>query len=415
MLLAPMLPPLSGVATSQSTVVNNQVQLGDVFATQTLNVVDTSDLSSAVTSATGNGLTASVDTGSLDVQSTQTASPNLPAEPGNITAETHFNATGNIGAQSIVVTAATANTNESNSLGGGALTGSLTQIANGAAVTSDNDFNASTSHAGNLSISSQAIVNSISVGITGGSADLTTNQSSSSDVLAKSGSDSSIGGATLKYTPGTATFTSIAVVNNVTSTGTGGATQTLDLTQSSTGDSTHGYQYVNVSNGQTVQGETAVTGNNISISNESAALNVVDNQMNTSFTQAESGVAANEYGSAQSTASGVGNSILAANVGPHTQVSNTQNNGGEIDVTAGFTGGTGPGYDAAISATAMANAATAFACSDCGGVININNSQSNDNGVNAFATVDTVGANRSVSSVATAVGNNATFYVSKPR
>ena len=40
MLLAPMTPPLSGVAISQSTVVNNQVQLGDVFATQTLNVVD---------------------------------------------------------------------------------------------------------------------------------------------------------------------------------------------------------------------------------------------------------------------------------------------------------------------------------------------------------------------------------------
>ena len=72
------------------------------------------------------------------------------------------------------------------------------------------------------------------------------------------------------------------------------------------------------------------------------------------------------------------------------------------------------GYDATSSATAMGNAATAFACSDCGGAINITNSQTNSGGVSAVSTLSITGANRSVTGVATAVGNNATFYVSKP-
>ncbi len=67
-----MLPPFSGVATSQSTATNVQVQLGDVFSTQTLNVVDVSDATSATTTATGNAVTGAVETGSLSAQSTQT-------------------------------------------------------------------------------------------------------------------------------------------------------------------------------------------------------------------------------------------------------------------------------------------------------------------------------------------------------
>src|SRR4051794_5431064 len=63
----------AGAATSQSTVVNNQVQLGDVFSSQTLDVV-TNDDTTAVTTATGNSLSGTVQSGSLDVQSHQTVS-----------------------------------------------------------------------------------------------------------------------------------------------------------------------------------------------------------------------------------------------------------------------------------------------------------------------------------------------------
>ena len=69
---------------------------------------------------------------------------------------------------------------------------------------------------------------------------------------------------------------------------------------------------------------------------------------------------------------------------------------------------------AASTATAMGNAVTGFACSDCNGVANIVNNQTNSAQVAANSTIDMAAGNRSVSASATAVGNNATFYVSRP-
>ncbi len=103
---------------------------------------------------------------------------------------------------------------------------------------------------------------------------------------------------------------------------------------------------------------------------------------------------------------------MAANAGPTTELSNTQTNTNGTEATASFTGGNG--YDASASATAVANAVTGFACSDCGGVLTATNSQTNSGGVGAAASVTITGSNRSVNSVATATGNSATFYVSKP-
>ena len=91
---------------------------------------------------------------------------------------------------------------------------------------------------------------------------------------------------------------------------------------------------------------------------------------------------------------------------------NTQSNSGGVVSNASFSGNNG--FDAASSATAMGNAATGFACSDCNGVVNVNNNQMNSGGVSATSTIDIAAPNRSVNASATAVGNNATFYVSKP-
>jgi hypothetical protein len=419
MLALPM-APLSSVAAT-SSVNNTQVQLGDVFATQTLNVVAVTDGTSAVTSSTGNGLLASVVSGSLDVQSNQSTAPkpadtvnNLPGEPGVISATTHLNATQNLGAGASVVTAATGNTAEADSLGGGALTGYIVQSSTGPTIKSDNDINASTAEAGSLSTVSQAIANSISSGVVGGSSHLTTQQTSTTDVTAASASDSSPAGATLMYTAGAVSLTAIGVANNLTATGTSGAAQAIQTTQSSSGG-VHAYQYAVVSNGEGIASEATATGNNTSVSNESADLSVTNDQTNNGgFIFAESGISAYEFGSAQSVSSGVGNSFMAANVGPSTEVWNTQNNGGEVDSTSNVSGGA-VGYDGANSATAIGNGATAFACSECGGTIFASNSQTNSNGVSATATTDLIGTNRSVSTVATAVGNTASFYVTKTR
>ena len=420
----PMLPPLSGVAISQSTVTNNQVQLGDVFATQTLNVVDTTDATTATTTATGNGVLSAVATGSLAVTSSQINS-------GDVNALTHLYSSVNSGAQTVITTAASGNASEADSLGGGGLTGTFSQVnapaTSGLAgcalipavgcVKSENDFNAISGQTAAASVNSQAIANSMSFGVTGGSSNVTTTQWNSATVDAESGSEPA-SGATLQYTGGTAAFTALAVTNNITATGIDGASQTINATQTATNDFTQAGQFVDVGNGQTIVGEGAATANNISLSNTAGDLNVTDSQANGSFIEANSVATAFEFGSGEADSSGVGNETVAANFGPTTEISNTQVNNNGLQSTATFTGGnTDPGepsYDASASASAIANATTAFACSACDGVLSASSSQTNTGGVGAVATVNVTGANRSVSSVATAMGNNATFYVSKP-
>jgi hypothetical protein len=409
-----MLPPFSGAAISQSAVVNNQVQLGDVFSTQTLNVDSVSDTTSVVTTAMGNGATAAVDSGSLSVQSTQTMSGATGAQ-GSLNVATYA------GGQVTMIATGTANTFEADSLGGGGLTGTITQVANGATVTSENDFTGSAASGdpavqiAAVSASSQAIANAATINAEGGTAVVSVNQSSASTVDGESGSAPPTGGATVQYSPGEISFTSIAINNNVTATGTSGASQELTITQASTGANTTAGQFLDAGNVQTAVGEAVATSNNISASNASGDLNVTDNQTNATYTQADSVVSAYEYGTGQSTAQGVGNAMMAANVGPSTEVSNTQNNSAGIQVMSSFTGGNtdGASYDSVSSASAIGNSATGFACTDCGGVLTVSNSQTNSGGVGATSTVTLTGSNRSTSSVATAVGNNATFYVSK--
>ena len=71
------------------------------------------------------------------------------------------------------------------------------------------------------------------------------------------------------------------------------------------------------------------------------------------------------------------------------------------------------GYDAQASATAYGNEVTGYACADCQGRIDINNGQVNNTDVGAQSVVN-VQSGRSVRGVASAVGNSATYYVSRP-
>ena len=111
-----MMPPIAGAATSQAadnSVVNSQVEQGDVSSTQTLDVVTVTDSTTATTTATGNSVTAASDVGSLDVQSTQSMQGAATAT-ATLNVETD-GAAGEVG----ITTAATGNTGEADSLGGG--------------------------------------------------------------------------------------------------------------------------------------------------------------------------------------------------------------------------------------------------------------------------------------------------------
>jgi hypothetical protein len=398
-LAIPLTPPLCTVAISQSTVDNLQVNLGASANLPALNVVDVSDSTTATAVATGNAASSGVVSGTLDVQSDQ-------IEAGTVSASSTVNVAVNAGAQTTVSVAATGNQSDSGSFdGGGALTGNFQQITTGTNI-AESSFNAIKAETGNASLVVQAVGNSSALTVENTSANVTTNQISTATTRAD-------GAGTLMYTGGTVTATAAAVSNNMVSTGTDNASQSLNIIQSMTGPLTQATQSMNVGNGQTVITATTASDNNIVVSNEDGPLHVVDKQTNTAFTLSQAVGSSYEFGTGTTSASAIGNSVLVGNAGPLTTLDNTQDNvGNGIEANASFGGNNG--FDATSSASAMGNAVTGYACSDCGGVVNVTNSQTNTGQVSATSTLDITASNRSASSTAVAVGNSATFYVSKP-
>ncbi len=401
----PTLPLLGAAATSlaaDSQVLNGQVQLGNVEASQTLNVDAVSDQTTAQTTATGNTFSGAVETGSVDVQSTQSMQ-------GDASANTELDATTDAGLSVSLTTAAGGNAGEADALGGGALTGSFTQTAGPVSITSGSQINADTAQAGDVTATSNAIANSQGLGATGSSVDVGVTQSSQALTQAD-------GGAILQYTPGTATFSALAVSNNVTATGTAGSTQTLSINQAMSGDRTQAAQFLAIGTGQTLTNAATATANNVSASNDGGALDVITAQDNGGYVRAQAESTAFEFGSSSSIATGVGNAVTATETGDRIVMDNTQTNSGLGIQSIASSYGT-DGYDLAGSAVAMGNSVTGSACSICGGSMSIRNSQTNSADVGATSSAGLTGYAPSanvVSGIATAVGNSATFYVSKP-
>ena len=119
-----------------------------------------------------------------------------------------------------------------------------------------------------------------------------------------------------------------------------------------------------------------------------------------------------DFGAATSQARGVGNEVSAGNNDVYLEIDNLQLNNGQIDASAEFSGGNG--YDAYVGADAAGNSITGYACSECEGVIDARNSQTNTANISATASAATQGSTRAVLAGANAVGNAATFYVSRP-
>ncbi|MEI7931680.1 MAG: holdfast anchor protein HfaD, partial [Alphaproteobacteria bacterium] len=394
-----MCPPFVGAATSQSTVLNGQIQLGDVFATQTLDVVNVTGTSTMITPATGNAFSGSVVVGSDAVV---TSTQSLRA---NVTTNATMNVTGSSGTTSIS-TASTGNSGEANIFDGGHLTGTTTQTVGAFNVTALGDYHADLAQADSVVSSSQAIGSSQGYGVEGSTAVVSVNQSSAALTQAD-------GGGNLQYTAGSVVFSALGTSNNVTAVGTYGSAVTVTANQSMTGQRTQASVFTGAGNAQDITAQATTTGNNISVSNQGPYLEVNASQTNTAYTKAEANLSSFEFGSASSIAYGVGNSVMAGNIGSQVILRNTQvNSGGGIEVISGFTGDTG--YDAYSTATAVGNAVTGFACAACEGRMNVTNSQTNSAEVGALGGVAIGTSARSVSGVAAATGNTATFYVTSP-
>jgi hypothetical protein len=331
------------------------------------------------------------------MQGTATASTELDVESGGSAGEV------------ALTTAATGNTGEADDLAGAPLTGDLQQSTGPGAVTASSVINAGDGETGDLTVDTQAIGNTQGVAVDASTADVGVTQTSTASTTSNSD-------VTLGYTGGDGEFAASAVSNNVTATGLDGASQTLTLNQSMTGGMTQAAQFVAVGQAQTADNAASASANNISVSNDGGPLDVTAVQNNQGYVRGQAESTAYAFGTSTATANGVGNSAIYGETGGTITLNSTQLNGG-AGIEAISSSGGSAGYDLASTSTAMGNAVTGYACSACGGVMNITSSQSNTADVSASAAIPyagVAGTARSATSIATAVGNSATFYVSKP-
>lgn len=383
------------VTYQQSSVDNQQSQTGDVLATGNLNVIDVDDISSTTT-ATGNGYSASVETGSLGVASEQWVDANITAN-NTVTVRDYAG-------QTNMLTAATGNSGDVNSLYYGDVQADVSQAVNtGRSVTATGRLVAASAEIGDASIGAQAIANSHAFGIVGGETRATVEQYSGAITQATTEGQ-------FRYSQGSSTFSAAAMSNNLTVAGVEGSDQKYNVKQAMSGDRTQASVLVGAANAQEINGTATAVANNITASNEYNPFETTSDQFNGGYVRAEADMFAYDFGAASANAYGVGNSVVAGNLDADLTMNVNQTNTGAVQSFAKFEGN--GGYDAYASSVSMGNAATGYACSSCANSINIVNRQANSNLVTANTTIGITGSNRSVTGVATAIGNSATYYVS---
>jgi hypothetical protein len=390
-----------GAATSQtapSSVLNDQVQLGDVFSSQTLNVETVTDQTVGESHATANNYQASTDGQDLDIRSNQTAN-------GAVAATTELNVAASSGAETQTTSTAVGNAGEAD-VKAGVMTGVFTQTTGGTTVAANTHIEAPDGSAGDVDSFSQAQGNSHVITVSGGTAGVRVNQANAAQVT-------SDGGGVYGLVTGTAQFQAATMANDITYQGDGGSGARIISSQRNDAALTQAAQFTAF--GQVQDGTTiaSAAGNNLDAVNQGFLMDATASQQNHAYVRAQAETAAASFGALTATANGIGNSITIGDQGGEVLLDTTQiNDGGGIEAIATTTGG--DGYDAYANATAAGNSVVGYACSECSGRMTINNSQTNSSDVGAMATTTVNGVARSVSGVSHAYGNTATYYVSKP-
>ena len=380
----------------QSDVQNEQTLNGDIFADQQLHVIDPSEGVVATGAASGNALSAGADGGNLNVSSEQFVDAEVR---GRTDVEIHgWTPT------TIAVTSAAGNTGEAWSSGGVVTAESRQVIGENGAVRTSTDVRAELSSSGDTAAASTSIGNHQGYAVDQGG------YVSAGNVQTQQGVVRADTSASQFHVKGAATVTSAAVSNSVDHAGTGASAE-LYAGQRTSGQ-TIAESTTQVTSGAQVDGNATATANNVSAISQSIDLSVVAEQSNAGYVRAENYVYVQDFGAISSTAAGVGNSVMAGNQGENLDLYTDQQNDGFIDVEAGLEAGFG--YDATVAATAFGNAVTGYVCTDCDGRLDATNRQVNNAGVSASTNATIDGNGRFVSSTASAVGNNATYYVAKP-
>lgn len=381
--------------TQVSTVVIDQTQLGAVWSEMELDVLDGAPEAVSTSTAVGNAAAGALKSGDLDLDVHQELL-------GDVAAENRV--TGGLAGNTVITSTA-----YGNSATGGTWDGNNYYRAEQDAY---GDVAANTTidmtGAGNIASTTTAIANvSVPEDEYGKNAAFQT-QSSNGSVSAETDADLCCNGHSATYVT-TAGGNAVSSVGS-TSTNINGAVQTT-----AAGESISGTTDVYQTYGTHVQAATSTFGNSATVNNEwgYATLGREGSELyqeNSSAIDGQTYVTLdNWYGSASSTAYGVGNSALISNVGSDTGLNAIQNNFGDVYTTASFNGGASDGGQAIVNATSIGNAATATLCNICGDAsLQGSTYQRNDASISARGTI-TNGGNGSVYGSATAVGNSATF------
>lgn len=381
-----------------SLVLNQQLQLGDVFSHQTLNVVDAQEQVTVSTSAQGNSASGAVENGSITLQSDQDMrGDSVAATEMTVGGDTSgvVNATtqaqGNYLAVSAYNSDLTVDATQSNT---GDLVSATSQLG-------DDDARL----LGGAYVNASAISNTVAMYGESSFVQGTIDQSSSATVRAYNRIET-------QYIPAEAVVDSQAIVNAVQVTSGQTSGQNLAIVQTSTGDFVEAESSANSGNAWDLAGRARATANQAVLYNEGGSLVADSRQDNTAFVRAAATTTAYDYGRAEAHARGAANELSVGNNDIYVEIDNSQFNSGGVDVAATFSGTNG--YDVYVGADAVGNSVTGYSCSDCGGYLEARNSQTNSGDVSATADTTVAGSTRSVVTGANSVGNSATFHVSRP-
>ncbi|MEM9938510.1 MAG: holdfast anchor protein HfaD [Pseudomonadota bacterium] len=390
-------PQAEGQETTSesSTIVIEQVQLNTVWSDIEVEVLDGAPEAISTSTAIGNAAAGALKSGDLHMQTDQTLY-------GNVAADNQI--TGGSADSTVATTTAYGNSST-----GGTWSGSNYYRAEQDAY---GDVNAATTidmfGGANVSSATTAIANvSVPEDEYGKNAAFQI-QNSNGSVSAETDADLCCNGHT-------ATYVTTAGANAVTSVGATSTNITGAVQTTAAGETVSGTTDVYQTYGSHIQAATSTFGNSATVQNEwgYASLGREGSEVyqeNSSAIDAQTYVTLdNWYGSASSTAYGVGNSSLISNVGSDTGLYAIQNNFGDVYTSANFDGGASEGGQAIVNATSIGNAATATLCNICGDAsLQGSTYQRNDAAISARGTI-THGGNGSIYGSATAVGNSATY------
>jgi hypothetical protein len=396
---------LSGAATSlayaqtltPSPVLNSQINLGEIFSEQTLNVQTVSDGVTASTTAQANGVSVGVTNADASVRSSQD-------NQGKVYGHTIVDIGANGGAASALRSTAVGNA-ASLAASNGTIAAVMSQT-NSAEVTARGQVEAPNAEVQDLTVSTLAMGNSAGVNLNNGSAGARITQATSANVLAD-------GGAIVGQVSGTGAIIATSAGNNINIEGGNQSAGRFITDQANTAEVTQASKFTAYGNSYLTATTATVTGNNLSAQNEGTLLDVKSNQWNNSYVRGQAEATSYLFGAAQTNAYAAGNSSQVTNLGPEVVLDNLQTNtGGGVEAIATFQGQ--DGYDAVTTATAMGNAVTASVCSSCSGKMTVTNNQSNNSDIGSSSRTTIASSGRQVTGVSTAIGNNASFTVASP-